>query len=166
MPANPRPACHWPSWNPDTNRDSGIQSERHQESQAVTGHVKRNLLRAADLLPTQRDLVIQTPNWSIKSAVLITARHSGHLIAASSCFLFFRTQPASCFPILLVLHLPLPGWALSQNNAALAREENHEDGQEDRWKCSWLGSVSQKRFTWIWSEVQFKRLFFLLHTQY
>lgn len=66
MPANPRPACHWPSWNPDTIRDSGIQSERHQESQAATGHVRRNLLRAADGLPTRGDLVVPTPNWSIK----------------------------------------------------------------------------------------------------
>lgn len=31
MPANPRPACHWPSWNPDTNRDSWIWSDKHQK---------------------------------------------------------------------------------------------------------------------------------------
>lgn len=41
VPANPRPACHWPSWNPDTNRDSWIWSDKHQKTQEEREHAKR-----------------------------------------------------------------------------------------------------------------------------
>lgn len=31
VPANPRLACDGPSWNPDTNGDSWIWSDKHQK---------------------------------------------------------------------------------------------------------------------------------------
>lgn len=45
VPANPRPACHWPSWNPDTNihGDSWIWSDKHQKTQEEREHAKWEL---------------------------------------------------------------------------------------------------------------------------
>lgn len=42
VPANPRPACHWPSWNPDTNRDSWIWSDKHQKRRKKWSTPKSN----------------------------------------------------------------------------------------------------------------------------
>lgn len=40
MPANPRLACHWPSWNHDTNRDSMDMVRQTLKRQKMMGHAK------------------------------------------------------------------------------------------------------------------------------
>lgn len=64
MPANPRPACHWPSWNPDTNRDSWIWSDKQQKTRRKwwsTPKSNRNWHAVAkqDLMQTKRRLQLR-----------------------------------------------------------------------------------------------------------
>lgn len=166
MPANPRPACHRPSWNAHTNRDWGIQSERNQESQAVTGHSERNWLHVADLLLTTTHLVIQLQigaskarRWSRRVAAAILSQP-----LPASCFFGPSLPPVSPSSLCYIS----PSWSSTQPEQCSVGQIRRPWGQTGRQMEMLL--VGEERltemfsFNLVWSAIL--EGFFLLHTQY
>lgn len=116
MPANPRPACHRPSWNPDTNRDSWIWPDKHHQPQKTTQYARycptrqRCEAHSSTALPCTSTLLsppsITFNALQFKGLQRPTMHQRSHLIIASSCFLFLWSRPDSCFLVLCVLISP------------------------------------------------------------
>lgn len=67
MPANPRPACQWPSWNPDTNRDSWIWSDKQsppKKQKNKKTHPSQAAIHIIESLTDQHKCLKQTPTPS------------------------------------------------------------------------------------------------------
>lgn len=149
MPANPRPACHWPSWNSDTNRDSWIWSDKHQKMQKMMEHAKVKWEFTCCCWTGQ------TPEANKDTSSFATfscETHFRQLLKAEDipgstrAAILSELLPASCFCGLSLApvswsslcHISLSCPNTQPEQYSYGSRSNQEDGQGARWKHSVL----------------------------